>query len=66
MSGEVVMARGLTRVYQEEAVPVHALRGVDFSLSSSRSSQPTIFNNVLDHSMSVIIQVYNSEINAVK
>ena len=33
MSGEVVMARGLTRVYQEEAVPVHALRGVDFSLS---------------------------------
>ena len=22
MSGEVVMARGLTRVYQEEAVPV--------------------------------------------
>jgi len=29
------MARGLTRVYQEEAVPVHALRGVDFSLSSS-------------------------------
>ena len=35
MSGEVVMARGLTRVYQEEAVPVHALRGVDFSLSSS-------------------------------
>ena len=35
MSGEVVMARGLTRVYQQEAVPVHALRGVDFSLSSS-------------------------------
>ena len=35
MSGEVVMARGLTRVYQEEVVPVHALRGVDFSLSSS-------------------------------
>ena len=35
MSGEVVMAKGLTRVYQEEAVPVHALRGVDFSLSSS-------------------------------
>ena len=35
MSGEVVMARGLTRVYQEEVVPVQALRGVDFSLSSS-------------------------------
>ena len=35
MSGEVVMAKGLTRVYQEEAVPVHALRGGDFSLSSS-------------------------------
>ena len=35
MSNEVVVAEGLTRVYQEEAVPVHALRGVDFSLSSS-------------------------------
>ena len=35
MSGEVVMAKGLTRVYQEEVVPVQALRGVDFSLSSS-------------------------------
>jgi putative ABC transport system ATP-binding protein len=35
MSNEVVLAQGLTRVYQEEAVPVHALRGVDFSLSTS-------------------------------
>ena len=35
MSSEVVLAEGLKRVYQEEAVPVHALRGVDFSLSSS-------------------------------
>ncbi len=35
MSSEVVLAEGLKRVYQEEVVPVHALRGVDFSLSSS-------------------------------
>jgi putative ABC transport system ATP-binding protein len=35
MSNEVVLAQGLTRVYQEEAIPVHALRGVDFSLSTS-------------------------------
>ena len=35
MTGEVVVARGLTRIFQEETVPVHALRGVDFSLSSS-------------------------------
>ena len=35
MSNEVVLAQGLTRVYQEEAVPVHALRGVDFFLSTS-------------------------------
>ena len=35
MSNEVVVAEGLTRVYQEEAVPVHALRGVDFSLAAS-------------------------------
>ena len=35
MTGKVVAAMGLTRVYQEEAVPVHALRGVDFSLSPS-------------------------------
>ena len=35
MSNEVVVAEGLTRVYQEEAVPVHALRGVDFSLAPS-------------------------------
>ena len=35
MTSEVVVARGLTRVFQEETVPVHALRGVDFSLSSS-------------------------------
>ena len=35
MTGEVVVAKGLTRIFQEETVPVHALRGVDFSLSSS-------------------------------
>ena len=35
MSNEVVVAEGLTRVYQEDAVPVHALRGVDFSLAPS-------------------------------
>ena len=35
MSSEVVLAEGLKRVYQEEVVPVHALRGVDFSLWSS-------------------------------
>ena len=35
MSNEVVVAEGLTRVYQEEAVPVRALRGVDFSLAPS-------------------------------
>ena len=35
MSNEVVVAEGLTRVYQVEAVPVHALRGVDFSLAAS-------------------------------
>ena len=35
MSNEVVVAEGLTRVYQEEAVPVNALRGVDFSLAPS-------------------------------
>lgn len=29
MSDVVVECRGITRVYQEEAVPVHALRGVD-------------------------------------
>lgn len=34
MSGKVVVAKGLTRVYQEETVPVHALRGVDFEISS--------------------------------
>ena len=31
MSGEsVVRCRGVTRTYQDDAVPVHALRGVDF------------------------------------
>ncbi len=34
MSSHVVIAEGLTRVYQEESVPVHALRGVDFSIAS--------------------------------
>ena len=32
MSEEVVSCRGLTRVYADDAVPVHALRGVDFSV----------------------------------
>ena len=32
MTDVVVECRGLTRVYQEEAVPVHALRGVDFTV----------------------------------
>lgn len=34
MSSDVVIAEGLTRVYQEESVPVHALRGVDFSITA--------------------------------
>lgn len=34
MSSHVVIAEGLTRVYQEESLPVHALRGVDFSIAS--------------------------------
>ena len=32
MSDVVVECRGVTRVYQEESVPVHALRGVDFEV----------------------------------
>ena len=32
MSDPVVECRGVTRVYQEESVPVHALRGVDFDI----------------------------------
>jgi putative ABC transport system ATP-binding protein len=32
MSEVVVECRGVTRVYQQEAVPVHALRGVDFTV----------------------------------
>jgi putative ABC transport system ATP-binding protein len=32
MSEVVVECRGITRVYQEESVPVHALRGVDFEV----------------------------------
>ena len=30
MRDAVVECRGVTRIYGEEAVPVHALRGVDF------------------------------------
>ncbi len=34
MSGEsVVRCRGVTRTYQDDAVPVHALRGVDFAVT---------------------------------
>ena len=73
MSGEVVMARGLTRVYQEEAVPVHALRGVDFSLSSSEfvslsgpsgSGKSTLLNIVggLDRQDEGIIEVDGEEL----
>ncbi len=32
MSEEVVQCRGVTRVYADDAVPVHALRGVDFAV----------------------------------
>ena len=73
MSGEVVMARGLTRVYQEEAVPVHALRGVDFSLSSSEfvslsgpsgSGKSTLLNIVggLDRQDQGIIELDGEEL----
>ena len=75
MSGEVVMARGLTRVYQEEAVPVHALRGVDFSLSSSEfvslsgpsgSGKSTLLNIVggLDRQDEGIIELDGEELAA--
>jgi ABC-type lipoprotein export system ATPase subunit len=33
MSSLVVTCRGVTRTYQQDAVPVHALRGVDFDVS---------------------------------
>ena len=73
MSGEVVMARGLTRVYQEEVVPVHALRGVDFSLSSSEfvslsgpsgSGKSTLLNIVggLDRQDEGIIELDGEEL----
>ena len=73
MSSEVVMARGLTRVYQEEAVPVHALRGVDFSLSSSEfvslsgpsgSGKSTLLNIVggLDRQDEGIIELDGEEL----
>ena len=73
MSGEVVMARGLTRVYQEEAVPVHALRGVDFSLSPSEfvslsgpsgSGKSTLLNIVggLDRQDEGIIELDGEEL----
>ena len=73
MSGEVVMAKGLTRVYQEEAVPVHALRGVDFSLSSSEfvslsgpsgSGKSTLLNIVggLDRQDEGIIELDGEEL----
>ena len=73
MSGEVVMARGLTRVYQEEADPVHALRGVDFSLSSSEfvslsgpsgSGKSTLLNIVggLDRQDEGIIELDGEEL----
>ena len=73
MSGEVVMARELTRVYQEEAVPVHALRGVDFSLSSSEfvslsgpsgSGKSTLLNIVggLDRQDEGIIELDGEEL----
>ena len=73
MSGEVEKARGLTRVYQEEAVPVHALRGVDFSLSSSEfvslsgpsgSGKSTLLNIVggLDRQDEGIIELDGEEL----
>ena len=31
---KVVQCRGISRVYQDDAVPVHALRGVDFELAA--------------------------------
>ena len=34
MADRVVECRGVNRTYEEEAVPVHALRGVDFELES--------------------------------
>ena len=34
MADRVVECRGVNRIYEEEAVPVHALRGVDFELES--------------------------------
>ena len=34
MADRVVECRGVSRIYEEEAVPVHALRGVDFELES--------------------------------
>ena len=34
MADLVVECRGVSRIYEEEAVPVHALRGVDFELES--------------------------------
>ena len=33
-SEKVVQCRGVSRVYQDDAVPVHALRGVDFELAA--------------------------------
>ena len=32
MTSPVVMCKGVTKTYQKEAVPVHALRGVDFEV----------------------------------
>ena len=34
MADRVVECRGVNRIYEDEAVPVHALRGVDFELES--------------------------------
>ena len=76
MAGEtVVRCRGVTRTYQDDAVPVHALRGVDFAVAKgdfvslagpSGSGKSTLLNVIggLDRPDAGDIEVDGVHLNA--
>ena len=76
MAGEpVVSCRGITRTYQDDAVPVHALQGVDFEVQAgdfvslagpSGSGKSTLLNVIggLDRPDAGEVQVDGVNLNA--
>ena len=75
MANPVVSCRGVSRVYDDDAVPVHALRGVDFQLEQgewvslagpSGSGKSTLLHVIggLDQPTAGVVTVDDTEVTA--